>query len=152
MCRVVIPLLTTYWLSSKWCFAEIVQARSSGKTILPLKVAECDAQGVLPAIQQIDLKRYPQEGYKRLELAPRDVFPWDASRPPYPGLTAFQEDQAAIFFGRDPEISEGIKLLESLRAKVQRPPLRPRSGRVWKRQILIGPRRQASVAAEIRCE
>ena len=35
-CRVVIPLLTQGWLSSKWCFAEVVHARSSGKAIVPL--------------------------------------------------------------------------------------------------------------------
>jgi hypothetical protein len=81
ICRVVIPLLTLNWLSSKWCFAEVVHARSSGKTILPLRVADCDASEVFPAIQQIDLARDAEEGYQRLELALQDVFSWDASRP-----------------------------------------------------------------------
>lgn len=31
---------------------------------------------------------------------------WDRDQPPYPGLEAFTEDDAAVFFGRDREIAE----------------------------------------------
>ncbi|MCX4834151.1 MULTISPECIES: nSTAND1 domain-containing NTPase [unclassified Streptomyces] len=31
---------------------------------------------------------------------------WDRDQPPYPGLEAFMEDDAAVFFGRDREIAE----------------------------------------------
>ncbi|HEY3478082.1 MAG TPA: ATP-binding protein, partial [Streptomyces sp.] len=31
---------------------------------------------------------------------------WDRAQPPYPGLEAFTEDDAAVFFGRDREIAE----------------------------------------------
>ncbi|MEU8589531.1 AAA family ATPase [Streptomyces sp. NPDC048664] len=31
---------------------------------------------------------------------------WDSAQPPYPGLEAFTEDDAAVFFGRDREIAE----------------------------------------------
>lgn len=113
----VIPLLTLNWLSSKWCFAEVVHARSSGKAILPLKFVDCDASEVFPTIQQIDLARDAEEGYQRLELALQDVFSWNASRPPYPGLMSFEEDDAAIFFGREPEITAGIEILESMRRR-----------------------------------
>jgi WD40 repeat protein len=114
-CRVVVPLLTPDWLHSKWCFAEVVQARSSGKAIVPLKVADCDTSGIFRDLQQIDLTLDPEEGYRRLEIALREVFPWDPGRPPYPGLLAFEEDDAAIFFGRGPEIAAGIETLEVLR-------------------------------------
>lgn len=117
ICCVVIPLLTLNWLSSKWCFAEVVHARSSGKAILPLKVADCDASEVFPAIQQIDLVHDAEEGYQRLEFALKDVFSWDMSRPPYPGLMAFEENDAAIFYGRTPEIAAGIESLESMRRR-----------------------------------
>ena len=40
-----------------------------------------------------------------------NAFDWDGSRPPYPGLLAFQEEDAAIFFGRDAEISNGLDVL-----------------------------------------
>jgi hypothetical protein len=116
-CRVVIPLLTPHWLRSKWCFAEVVQARSAGKTLIPLKIAECDSSGVLVDIQQIDLTRDPQEGWRRLDTALREVFPWDPARPPYPGLLPFQADDAAIFFGRGPEIEATVEMLEGLRLR-----------------------------------
>jgi excinuclease UvrABC ATPase subunit len=44
------------------------------------------------------------------------MFHWDPSRPPYPGLLAFQEQDAAIFFGRDDEIRGGLDRLNSLRS------------------------------------
>jgi len=115
VCRVVIPLLTLNWLSSKWCFAKVVHARSSGKAILPLKVADCDASEVFPAIQHIDLARDAEEGYQRLDLALQDVFSWDTKRPPYPSLMSFKEEDAAIFFGRATEIAAGIETMESMR-------------------------------------
>ena len=44
-----------------------------------------------------------------------DVFAWDSRRPPYPGLMAFQEEDAGVFFGRSLEIRSGIEKLASLR-------------------------------------
>jgi hypothetical protein len=38
-------------------------------------------------------------------------FAWDGKRPLYPGMTAFDEDDAAIFFGRDAEIDALVDLL-----------------------------------------
>ena len=114
-CRVVIPLLTPQWLTSKWCFAEAVHARSNGKVIIPLKAAACETVSVFPDLEQIDLTRDPEDGYRRLEIALQEVFPWDPQRPPYPGLLAFEEEDAPIFFGRTPEITAGIETLESLR-------------------------------------
>src|SRR5262249_49923054 len=54
---------------------------------------------------------------KACGLDPRDVFDWDPKRPPYPGLLAFQEEDAAIFFGRGDEILNGLETLASLRRR-----------------------------------
>ena len=35
-CHAVILMLTPNWLESKWCFAELIQARALGKVILPI--------------------------------------------------------------------------------------------------------------------
>src|SRR5712664_1537237 len=35
-CHAVILVLTPNWLASKWCFAEMTQARALGKVILPI--------------------------------------------------------------------------------------------------------------------
>src|SRR4051794_4615313 len=48
-------------------------------------------------------------------IDPKDAFDWDGRRPPYPGLMAFQEEDAAIFFGRDEEIGEGLDVLNKVR-------------------------------------
>ena len=121
-CQAVIALLTPSWLASKWCFAELVQARERGKAIFPVKVQPCEAGGVFGDIQHIDLTAEPEEGYRRLRIGllergldPQDVFDWDPKRPPYPGLLAFQEQDAAIFFGRGEEILKTLETLDALR-------------------------------------
>ena len=121
-CQAVIALLTPSWLASKWCFAELVQARERGKAIFPVKVQPCEAHGAFSDIQHIDLTADPEEGYRRLRIGllergldPQDVFDWDPKRPPYPGLLAFQEQDAAIFFGRGEEILKTLEALDALR-------------------------------------
>lgn len=122
VCRAVIVLLSEHWLASRWCFAEVTQARALGKAIFPVRVAECGDAGVLGDVQQIDLTRDPEDGYRRLAvglekagLDPRAMFDWDPHRPPYPGLLALQEQDAAVFFGRDEDIGAGLDTLNRLR-------------------------------------
>lgn len=120
--QAVIALLTPNWLASKWCFAELVQARERGKAIFPVKVQPCEAGNVFSDIQHIDLTAELEGGYERLRIGllergldPLDVFDWDPKRPPYPGLLAFQEQDAAIFFGRGEDILKTIETLDALR-------------------------------------
>jgi hypothetical protein len=99
----VIPLLTPHWLRSKWCFAEVVQARSAGKTLVPVKIAECDTSGVLADIQQIDLTRDPGEGYRRRDAALREVSPGTRCVAPIRVsrvLTGHHDDIEALAFDR----------------------------------------------------
>jgi TIR domain len=121
-CQAVIALLKPNWQASKWCFAELVLARARGKAIFPVKVQPCEARGVFSDIQAIDLTVEPKEGYRRLKIGlfergldPLDVFRWNPKRPPYPGLLAFQEQDAAIFFGRGDEILKALETLDALR-------------------------------------
>lgn len=97
-CQAVIALLTPSWLASKWCFAELVQARERGKAIFPVKVQPCAAGGVFSDIQHIDLTAQPEEGYRRLKIGllergldPLDVFQWDPKRPPIPAWGPFKK-------------------------------------------------------------
>jgi hypothetical protein len=121
-CQAVIALLTPAWLASKWCAIELALARAGGKAIFPVRVQECRAEGVCGDIQHIDLTTAPETGYRRLEtglkvcgLDPLDAFDLDPRRPPYPGLWAFQEDDAANFFGRGEDILNTLETLEMLR-------------------------------------
>lgn len=93
--QAVIALLTPNWVASKWCFAELVHARESGKAILPVKIQPCETDGVFRDLHHIDLTVHRDEGYERLRIGllergldPLDVFNWDPKRPPYPGLLA----------------------------------------------------------------
>ncbi|MFD0773652.1 AAA family ATPase [Streptomonospora algeriensis] len=47
----------------------------------------------------------------RLENPPAPAFAWDRSRSPYPGLEAFREDEAAVYFGRETQVSEVVRRL-----------------------------------------
>ena len=42
---------------------------------------------------------------RALEELDIEALPFDPNRPPYPGLEAFDEDDAALFFGRSKEIA-----------------------------------------------
>ena len=52
----------------------------------------------------------------RIALDAQGGFKWDASRPPFSGLLAFQEEDAAIYFGRDDDIRRLIERLDARRA------------------------------------
>jgi hypothetical protein len=54
-------------------------------------------------------------GLKEHGLDPSDVFDWDFTRPPYPGFPAFEEVDAAVFFGRSAEILSARETFEGLR-------------------------------------
>lgn len=121
-CRAVIALCTNHYLDSHWCFAEMALARMEGKHIIALQADPLDEQTKMPAIlterQFIDLRRDGAEGYQRLWHAlkaldlPDVPEVWNPKKPPYLGLSAYQEEHAAVFFGREEESRAGIELLE----------------------------------------
>jgi WD40 repeat protein len=122
--QAVIIIQTPSWLASKWCFAEFTQARALGKAIfLVIETPTGDAQ-ISPDIQTLNLLSDREGGLERLSrelvriaLGAQGGFRWDASRPPFPGLLAFQEEDAAIYFGRDDDIRRLIERLEARRAQ-----------------------------------
>jgi hypothetical protein len=117
-CRVVVILCSHASMASRWCFAEVTHAKALGKPVFPIKIDDSKADPILTDKQIIDATTGWDEAYQRLEkgllgagLDPNDLFDWDGTRPPYPGLLAFQEQDAAIFFGRDKEVREAQALL-----------------------------------------
>ena len=120
-CRALIILCSHASMASRWCFAEITHAKAMGKPVFPIKLDDAQVDQVLTSVQVIDATTGWDTAYQHLEkgllaagLDPKNLFDWDTSRPPYPGLLAFQEQDAAIFFGRDKEIREGQALLNRL--------------------------------------
>jgi hypothetical protein len=121
-CRAVVFLCTPSSLESMWCFAELTNARSLAKPIFPALSAPCDLAGspfaILGDAQAVDLST--DHGRSRLRDALRALdgrFTWDGERPPYPGLRAFQEDDAALMFGRDADVQGGLDQLNGLRRR-----------------------------------
>ncbi len=121
----VIVILSQNWLDSKWCFAEYTQARALGKEILPLLVdpnaQKSQVRHIASNLQHSDLNKNPHalqliiKRLRQITLETQKGFSWDPRRPPYPGLVSFEEEDAAIFFGRDKEIRMAIEYLNSMR-------------------------------------
>jgi tetratricopeptide (TPR) repeat protein len=120
--QAVILLLTRNWFDSKWCFAEFAQARSRGKAIFPVIVSPDGDQYVGDDLQKVDLTKDRQTGLERLSnrltevaLLSQSGFDFPPGRAPYPGFLAFDEDDAAIYFGRDDDVRRLIQRLDSRR-------------------------------------
>jgi WD40 repeat protein len=120
----IILILTKNWFDSKWCFAEFTQARALGKAIFPLIESPTGETFVSSDIQHLDLVKDREGGLERLAanltnvvLNARGGFHWDGKRPPYPGLLAFDEADAAIYFGRDDDIRRVIERFNARRAQ-----------------------------------
>ena len=121
-CQAMIVLCSPASMASAWCFAEITHARAMGKPLFPLKFADCEVWPLLGDLQITDLRPDRVAGWQRLldglaaaGLDAGSLFDWDISRPPYPGLLAFQRDDAAVYFGRDAAIQSMIESLNRQR-------------------------------------
>ena len=106
-CQAVLIALTPDWLSSIWCRNELAIAREKGKAVFVARVKPVAAGPLLPSLQEVDLTQDRQAGLDKLArglrehgLDPASAFDWHPGRPIYPGLAAFDVDDAAIFFGR----------------------------------------------------
>lgn len=117
----IVFLGSTASLRSPWCFAELALARAMGVRVLPVCIESDARHPLLGDLQAVDLAQEGEAALQRLAsslrlsgLDPATMFDWDPTRLPYPGLRAFQPDDAAVFFGRENEINELIERLRSL--------------------------------------
>src|SRR3954447_15570881 len=122
-CEVVLALVSPAWLASGWCKSEVDAARLMSKKII-IALIGADKAAVpldLTDEQWIDLVGDPagyrrlQEGLKRAGLDP-STFALAPGRRPYPSFAYFEEEDAAIFFGREAQI---VRALDRMRGLVR---------------------------------
>ncbi len=121
-CQAMIVVCSKDTMSSNWCFAEITHAKSKGIEVFPIKIDDCTFYNILGSRHGIDWTLDAEDAWKRLQrgllragIDPSNSFPWDSTRPPYCGLHSFEPEDAAIFFGREDEIQQGLQILNSQR-------------------------------------
>jgi hypothetical protein len=121
-CAAVVPLYSPSFFSSRWCFAEVVAAGLLGKPIVAFRLNGAQIPADLTHEQLIDFDADAAAGFERLRLAleredisPSRDFAADFTRSPYPGLNAFDEADAAVFFGRRDDVRAIVDRLNHLR-------------------------------------
>lgn len=121
-CQALLIVLTPAWLESMWCRNELAIAREKGKAVFIVRVKPCDTGPLIPAIQEVDLTADRDGGLAKLArglkehgLDPASAFDWRPGRPIYPGLAAFDVEDAAIFFGRSEESWQVVETLRRMR-------------------------------------
>ncbi|WP_395646054.1 SH3 domain-containing protein [Terricaulis sp.] len=129
-CDVMLVLLSDNWVESHWCNHEFSFALARGKRIITIlaKPVTLRIPDLVKEIQYSDISspRAEAQGFDKLRealaatgFAPK-TFRWppenDPHRAVYRGLQALDVQDAAIFFGRDAEIGEGLEKLRILRS------------------------------------
>ena len=125
-CDAVVFITTPKSIASQWCHSELALTRWLRKPILALLVDGCaphplteDLQGLHVTSEAIDRERVRSA---LVALGLDQEARWDPSRSPFPGLRAFDESYAAVFFGRDRQIDQLRQLVD--------PPSRSREGAI----------------------
>ena len=130
-CVAVMVLISPDWVASRWCQIEFLLADQLGKRIFPVLIAPTPFE-TLPVeisakFQLADISSPEKEadGLQRLALGLRRAgldptsFDWppanETNRCVYRGLQALDVQDAAIFFGRDAQITRGLDDLRRLR-------------------------------------
>jgi WD40 repeat protein len=130
-CSAVVVLVSPHWAASKWCLTEFLFAAQLGKEIFPVLIAPCafsDLPIELTATYQfadISTPAIRAEGHERLRIGLQraglhpGAFGWppkdEPNRPLFRGLRMLEEPDAAIFFGRDTQITKALDTIRRLR-------------------------------------
>jgi formylglycine-generating enzyme required for sulfatase activity len=134
LATVMVCLCTRSYDRSPWCVGEVAIAVARGTTVIPIQLVNTARQLVttpLPLLLQTDqaiqvtgasapaaatladVKRRLQRSLTQA-LNWRALLSWQEHWKPYPGLPAFEEHQAPVFFGRDDAITAISRRLSGL--------------------------------------
>jgi WD40 repeat protein len=114
----VVCIVTSAYLKSAWCTAEVSTARSRGNRLLPLRAEPGVDHQLMRSLQYADLTKDQTVARSALVAALRRIDAvgdagWPDDRSPFPGLLPFDADRHTVFFGRNVEIEEIAELLRS---------------------------------------
>ncbi|MHA6621101.1 nSTAND1 domain-containing NTPase [Pseudonocardia sp. DLS-67] len=114
----VVCVVTSAYLQSPWCAAEVGAARSRGSRMLPVVAEPGVVHPLLRPVQHTNMARDPAAARRALSDALRRVDAsggtgWPDGTSPYPGLVAFDRTLRHVFFGRSEEIGRFLELLRS---------------------------------------
>ena len=107
----VVMLCSPAWAACKQCYAEYVAAQASGKFLVALVIKKPARKLTLaPGIPRFvvddvgrDLSNLVSV-LSAFERADPYCYDWTPDRSPYPGVRAFNPDEAGVFFGRNNDI------------------------------------------------
>lgn len=123
--RAVIVLYSVNWCQSRWCFAEFSHARILGRSVIPVRLDGAPLDVPLARLQCIELSSADAiqrvvNGLHAAGVGLSSRRAPDPKRPPFPGLAAFQSNDASVFFGRDDEVRRIVDRLAILRLTTDR--------------------------------
>ncbi len=114
----VLCIITSAYVKSTWCAAEVGVSRSRGSRLLPVVAEPGVVHPLLPVTQYADYADDPgtaraevAEALRRIDVA--GGLGWPEGRNPFPGLRAFDADLHSVFFGRAGETQALAGLLRS---------------------------------------
>ncbi|MDW3222508.1 MAG: TIR domain-containing protein [Paracoccaceae bacterium] len=109
--QVVIAIVSNDWLKSHWCTSEARMARLLGLKLILIIAEECEVP--FRDTQSIRLEKHGEiRAFEELRQALRTTHKLPDR--PYPGLAAFDEKDAAVFFGREDETRDLVNKVNSL--------------------------------------
>ena len=123
-CQALLVIYSRHWRESVWCAAELGAAETLGKRVFPIVIDECSIDSILSEHQSVFVCKDGEAAFVRLwnsleqhGLGPNDHRPWppDDDPCPYPGLLAFSERFAPVYYGREPETLKTIEELQRMR-------------------------------------
>jgi WD40 repeat protein len=123
----VVCIVTSEYMSSKWCTVEVEIARSRGSKLLPVIAEEGPAPRLFESIQYVAsytdnplLVREKIAG-ALLRIDSTGGLGWPDDRSPFPGLQPLEPDQHRVFFGRGEEKTELAQLIRSMSERAEKP-------------------------------
>jgi TIR domain/AAA ATPase domain len=114
----VVCVVTSAFVASQWCTAEVAIARSQGSRLLPVRAEVGVTHALLKSVQVTDATGDASAARDRLTEVLRRVdqaggLGWPDDRSPFPGLRAFNTDEHRVFFGRGDDVARLAALLRS---------------------------------------